>query len=113
MAFLSELIGKTVTDVDGKKLGNLKDVIAKQRAELSHPVVEALVIHHKGDLTAIPYTAIAVLLAPAIALKCRADELKKYTPAEEDIYLARDVLDKQIIDTEGARVVRGNGWPRA
>jgi len=27
---------------------------------------------------------------------------------DEDVMLARDILDKQIIDTEGARVVRVN-----
>jgi magnesium transporter len=108
MAFLSELIGKTVTDVDGKKLGALKDVIARQLAELSHPVVEALVIRQKGTLINIPYTVVAVLISPAIALKCRSEEIRPYTPVEDDIYLARDVLDKQIIDTEGARVVRVN-----
>ena len=31
-----------------------------------------------------------------------------YQPTENDIFLSRDVLDKQIIDTNGARVVRVN-----
>ena len=31
-----------------------------------------------------------------------------YTPAEQDLFLARDVLDKQIIDVDGVRVVRVN-----
>jgi magnesium transporter len=108
MAFLSELIGKPVTDVDGKKLGILKDLIARQLADLSHPVIQALVISQKGKFITIPFSAVAVLFSPAIPLKCKADELQPYTPSEEDIYLARDVLDKQIIDTEGARVVRVN-----
>ena len=108
MAFLSEIIGKPVTDVDGKKIGTLKDLIARQWADLSHPVIEALVINQKGDPLTIPYASVAVLLSPVIPLKCKADELQPYTPDEEDIFLARDVLDKQIIDTEGARVVRVN-----
>lgn len=108
MAFLSELIGKPITDVDGKKLGTLKDLIARQFAELSHPVIEALVIGQKGSFATIPYSAVAALFSPAIPLKCKADELPTYTPGEDDIYLGRDVLDKQIIDTEGARVVRVN-----
>lgn len=108
MAFLSELIGRPVTDVDGKKLGILKDLIARQLAELSHPVIDALVIRQKGNFVTIPYACVAVLFSPAIPLKCRADEIQPYTPIEEDIYLARDVLDKQIIDTDGARVVRVN-----
>lgn len=108
MAFLSELIGKPVTDIDGKKLGNLKDLIARQWADLSHPVIEALVVSQKGNLLTLPFSAVAALFAPAIPLKKRVDEIQPYTPGEEDIFLARDVLDKQIIDTEGARVVRVN-----
>jgi magnesium transporter len=108
MAFLSELIGKPVTDVDGKKIGTLKDLVARQRVKLSHPVIEALIVSQKGDPLTIPYASVAALLSPAIPLKCKADEIQPYTPGEEDIFLARDVLDKQIIDTEGARVVRVN-----
>jgi magnesium transporter len=108
MAFLSELIGKTVTDIDGKKIGTLKDLVARQWPELAHPVIEALVVSQKGDLSILPYSEVAALFSPAIPLKVKADELQPYAPGEEDIYLARDVLDKQIIDTEGARVVRVN-----
>ena len=46
------------------------------------------------------------LLAPTIPLKFRESDLPAYSPGEDDIYLSRDVLDKQIIDTDGARVVR-------
>jgi hypothetical protein len=48
------------------------------------------------------------LFAPSIPLKCRVEEITQYRPAENDIFLSRDVLDKQIIDTDGARVVRVN-----
>jgi magnesium transporter len=48
------------------------------------------------------------LFAPAIPLKYRVDELPTYSATEDDIFLSRDVLDKQIIDTDGARVVRVN-----
>jgi CBS domain-containing protein len=56
----------------------------------------------------VPYTLVTALFAPAIPLKCRADEVTIYEPGEDDIFLSRDVLDKQIIDTNGARVVRVN-----
>ncbi len=51
---------------------------------------------------------VAVLLAPSIPLSRRKADLTPYTHAEQDLYLARDVLDKQIIDTDGVRVVRVN-----
>jgi CBS domain-containing protein len=38
----------------------------------------------------------------------RLADIVPYEPSEGDIFLARDVLDKQIIDTNGVRVVRVN-----
>jgi len=43
-----------------------------------------------------------------VPLKISREQVDGYQPGEADIFLVRDVLDKQIIDTEGARVVRVN-----
>ncbi len=108
MAFISELIDKPVTDVDGKRVGVLKDLIAKFWQELRHPVIEAIEIEGKDDSWLIPFSAVAVLFSAAIPLNCRLEEIQPYTPGEDAIYLVQDVLDKQIIDTNGVRVVRVN-----
>jgi magnesium transporter len=47
-------------------------------------------------------------MSPVISMKFRLEEAPSYELKEDDILLARDVLDKQIIDTDGARVVRVN-----
>jgi magnesium transporter len=108
MAFLSELLGKPVTDLDGVWVGVLGDVIANARPEIAHPVVVAVVVKGRGSEIIIPYTDIAVLLAPAIPLNCRQNNLHTYLPAEQDVRLAEEVMDKQIIDTDDVRVVRVN-----
>lgn len=108
MAFLSEILGHTITDFDGRYIGKLEDLIAREPADAIHPVVDALVIRGKGKILTVPYALVMALFAPSIPLNCRADEITAYQPAEEDIFLSRDVLDKQIIDTDGARVVRVN-----
>jgi magnesium transporter len=108
MAFISELIGKNVTDIDGKKIGNLLDVIAKQPHESHHPIIQALVIKYKRHEILISFSDVAVLISTSIAIKLRIEELTPYTNEENDFFLKRDVLDKQIIDTNGARVVRVN-----
>jgi Mg2+ transporter MgtE len=41
-------------------------------------------------------------------LKYRSDEAPVFELMADDVLLSRDVLDKQIIDTDGARVVRVN-----
>ncbi len=108
MAFLSEILGHTITDYDGRYIGKLEDLIAREPADAIHPIVDGVVIKGKNKLIIVPYSVVMALFAPSIPLKCRADELPQYEPAENDIFLSRDVLDKQIIDTDGARVVRVN-----
>jgi magnesium transporter len=108
MAFLSEILGHTITDFDGHYIGKLEDLIARELADATHPIVDAVVIKDKNKLIMVPYALVMALFAPSIPLKCRADEIPQYQPTENDIFLSRDVLDKQIIDTDGARVVRVN-----
>jgi CBS domain-containing protein len=108
MAYLSDVLGRTVTDFDGNYVGKLEDLIAREQSEAVHPIVDAVVVESKGHSHTIPYSQVMALFAPAIPLKCRASEIPEYETTENDIYLSRDVLDKQIIDTDGARVVRVN-----
>jgi CBS domain-containing protein/sporulation protein YlmC with PRC-barrel domain len=108
MAYMSELTDKLVADVEGEPVGRLIDLIAVKRGEVQHPEITALVVKRQKQDILIPYENVAVLLAPAIPLNKRLQDIVPYQPTENDLYLARDVLDKQIIDTNGMRVVRVN-----
>ena len=108
MAFVSQFIGRPVTDMEGTRVGVLKDFIARADVEVVHPAIEAIVVETKHGTLLIPFSLVAVLLAPVIVVKGQQDGWPVFTVTDQDIYLARDVLDKQIIDTDGARVVRVN-----
>ena len=108
MPFLSDVMGKKVSDLDGHYIGKLEDLIAREISETSHPIVDAIVVITKEGLKTIPYGLVMTLFAPSIPLKCNYSDITEYSSMENDIYLSRDVLDKQIIDTDGARVVRVN-----
>jgi CBS domain-containing protein len=108
MLFLSDLINRPVTDVDGNRLGKLEDVVARSQPGFARPVVEAIMVRGKVGSFAIPYWALAALFSPSVPLKYSLAETELYTVTDQDILLVRDVLDKQIIDTDGARVVRVN-----
>lgn len=108
MFYMSELMGKPVTDVDGKRIGHLQDLIASLRGETPHPKIVALAVKGAGDTFLVPFSEVAVLVALAIPLVRRLQDIVPYEPEEHDLFLARDVLDKQIIDTNGVRVVRVN-----
>jgi magnesium transporter len=108
MAYLSLLIGRPVVDVDCVPVGVLEDIVAIPRPEMPHPQVSAIVVKSGRGQIVVPIAEVAVLLAPSIPLTKKRAEVSAYTLTEQDLFLARDVLDKQIIDTDGVRVVRVN-----
>jgi magnesium transporter len=108
MAFVSELIGRPMVDADGESVGDVKDVIASARADQAHPEIIALMVHRGQVDMAVSMADVAVLLAPSIPLSRRKEEIRPFIPSGQEIFLDRDVLDKQIIDTDGVRVVRVN-----
>jgi len=108
MAYMSELIGKPVVEANGERVGQLTDLIASARGDIPHPKIVAIVVKHGRTTLAVPFSSVALLAIPAVALTQSLAEIVPYEPGERDLYLARDVLDKQIIDTNGMRVVRVN-----
>lgn len=108
MPFISQIIGRSVVDSEGEKLGVVDEVLAIQNASLPHPLLVALVVAHDKEITRYPFSEIAVLFAPVIPLSHNKAQLPIFIPYGNEIQLIDDVLDKQIIDTNGIRVVRVN-----
>jgi CBS domain-containing protein len=108
MAYLSDIMGRTITDLDGKIIGKLDDLVAREVKEFPHPIVDGIVILAQRRKITVPYTLVVSLFSPTILLNTHSVDLPGYEMKEDDILLSRDVLDKQIIDTDGARVVRVN-----
>jgi magnesium transporter len=108
MAFVSDLIGKPVADVDGVRVGRVNDLIAQTGPDVPHPLIVALAVKGGRKQLLIPMTDVVVLLAPAIPLRKRLHEIDEYEVRPTDVQLARDIFDKQIIDTGDMRVVRVN-----
>jgi len=108
MHFVSELIGRSVSDVDGEQIGTLKDLLASHGEEISHPRIIAIEVKQGSSSLIISIIDVAALIAPAIPLTKKRDVILPYQPRASDLFLVRDVLDKQIIDTNGVRVVRVN-----
>lgn len=107
MAFLSELIGQTVWDARGERVGRCADVLIVH-PDQPFPTVRALALKDgEGVGHFVPAEQIG-WLGPNILLKVSRSHLKPFTPQGNELWLARQVLDRQIVDTEGHRVVRVN-----
>ena len=108
MFFASEFVGRPVVDADGQRLGKLRDLIASRHGDIHHPQLVAIEVKQSSGQVFIPIQDVAALVSLAIPLKKKFSEISQYKPQPDDLHLVRDVLDKQIIDTDGMRVVRVN-----
>jgi len=108
MVYISNVLGKPVADVEGEQVGRVEDLIATAGGEQAHPVLVGVVVKRSGHSLIVPFSELVVFVAPVVSLSHRIDDIAPYQPGERDLYLGRDVLDKQIIDTDGMRVVRVN-----
>jgi CBS domain-containing protein/sporulation protein YlmC with PRC-barrel domain len=110
MIFLSTLLRKSIYDIDGRRLGSLRDIYVTLHE--TFPVVTALVVHSSlgngsGDMI-IPWSQVDSLEEPQIYLTVKQAQINTYTPEPDELLLRRDILDKQIVDTQGFRVVKVN-----
>ena len=108
MPFISQIIGRTVVDSEGEKLGRVEEVLATQKPGMQRPVLTALVVSKNKEISYYPFSEIAVVFAQLIPLSQKKEALLPYRVTGSEIQVILDVLDKQIIDTNGIRVVRVN-----
>ena len=105
MVFLSELLGAEVVDVEQRRVGRVRDVTATVIEP--YPVVTGIVVSRR-KAAILPWSSVRTFAGREVALRSTAGNLPTVPANEADIWLGRDVLDKQVIDTDGRRVVRVN-----
>lgn len=104
--FLSEVIKKPVFDPKGESLGRVRDIIVVKGDPL--PRVYAIVIQRKSRLFQIRWEDINLFNKRIISSHLSASLLTPHSPNEDALLAVLDILDKQIVDVYGAKVVRAN-----
>ncbi|MDE3022060.1 MAG: magnesium transporter [Pseudomonadota bacterium] len=104
--FLSELSGRGVYDQYGKRVGRLKDLVIHPSGSL--PEVIGLVIRHHPGAIYLPFRNVARLEPEGIWLSLGSESISPSPPPEDHLLLRRDLLDAQVVDTHGARILRVN-----
>src|SRR5436305_8471502 len=110
MIFLSTLLRQSIYDIEGRRLCVLHDISVSLNE--TFPVVTALVVrsplgNSQNDMI-IPWYQVNSLEEPQIHLVVKQPQIASYTPQSDELLLKRDILDKQIVDTQGFRVVKVN-----
>ena len=105
MLYVSQLKGKQVWDAWGAPVGHCTDVLVGN-PEHAFPPICALALRDT-DLRFVAAEQVSALY-PSIILTVPSKEIRPYTPRGDELWLIDRVLDRQIVDTEGRRVVRVN-----
>jgi CBS domain-containing protein/sporulation protein YlmC with PRC-barrel domain len=106
MPFLSQLLGRPALDAEGVRIGVLRDLLVS--GDNPYPPLNAIVVADKGHLHAIPWIHVASVTPRGTALRSRVRLEAFPAPTDDLIWLGRDLLDKQIVDTHGVKLVRVN-----
>src|SRR5713226_92267 len=110
MAYISELLGREVRDHKSELIGTLRDVLIVPTSGNGdyYPRVVALEVkaRAKHETMLVPWEGTEDLAGNKIILQKPAQSA--YELRGNEIWLSRDVLDKQVIDTNDYRMVRVN-----
>jgi len=102
---LTALLGTPVTDAQGQLRGRLKDVAVATGADAGK--VAGLVLKTRAGLRIVPSEE--VMETPAGTLELRSpNALVELSEKASFLYLQQDLIDRQIIDVHGRKVVRVN-----
>jgi len=104
--YLSEILKKDVINQYGKKIGGLWDLVIVPG--IRFPSVTKLVIKDKNRFFELPVERLNLFNRFVITAHTTEEKHLPYIYNESDILVKKDILDKQILDVNGAKVVRVN-----
>src|SRR5579885_1197333 len=117
---LSLVVGGELRDAAGEKLGRVDDLIVRL-GEDEYPPVTGVVASVAGRQVFVPAEQVAEIAPGRVTLAGDRLDLQHFRRRPQEVLLKKDVLDRQLINVDGARLVRANeielarleGWYRA
>lgn len=103
---LAGLIGRPVLNQTGSEIGRVVDVVARWDGGVAYPPVTGLVVRVGRRRAWLPIGAVGEFRRDLVRLNNARLDLRDFEPRHGEVQLARDVVDHQLVDTDGARVVR-------
>lgn len=112
MLYLSQLLGAPVEDSQGMRIGKVTDVMIPAAQASSNELAQGSIILVEGEAEQpwrVPLEY-ATWQPPTLHLRVPRDQLATLatTPTSNEISLAHDILDKQVIDIARKKAVRVN-----
>lgn len=105
MLFLSSYVGRPVLDAESRTVGKLVDLVARLESRYP-PIVAVRIRRHDKTVVDVPWSGFRSFDPPQIILANPIGQVAVYSLDDRDVLLVRNVLDKQIVDLDGRRVIR-------
>jgi len=105
-AYFAALIRETVYDASGRRLGQIDDILVTPRDHF--PVVSKVAVKLSGEdrTVYIPWHLVRSASYEGFRLSSSLEAAAVAVPDPEDISVRHRLLDRQIVDVSGKRVVR-------
>jgi CBS domain-containing protein len=104
---LSLIVGGALRDADGERLGRVDDLIVRLGDD-DHPPITGVLVTVAGRQAYVPAEQVAGIDNGEVRLSKAKLDLRRFERRPEEVLLRRDVLDRQLINVDGARLVRAN-----
>jgi len=105
MPYLSEIHHRKVIEPNGNEVGTLKDLAVVPQGQF--PAVQWAIVATGDGEKVVKWSDIAQEIGH-LRLRHRLESVPDASLPGEALRLSRDLMDKQIVDTHGAKVVRVN-----
>lgn len=107
-AFLSDMLRMSVLDRDQKVVGRVEDIAV--RLGETYPLVTKLAVRARGprQVLVLPWSAVRSVSSEVITLHLPTEQLQPVPLEPGEVWLEQSILDKQIVDVQGHRVVKVN-----
>ncbi|MEA2215489.1 MAG: hypothetical protein QOK19_1050 [Solirubrobacteraceae bacterium] len=104
---LSTVVGSPLRDADGERLGKVEDLIVRLGGA-GYPPITGVLVTVAGRRSYLGVERVSDIGAGGVVLRKAKLDLRHFERRPEEVLLKRDLLDRQLINVEGARLVRAN-----
>lgn len=104
---LSQVVGRPLRDSDGERLGKVEDLIVRLGG-VGYPPITGVLVTVAGRQSYLGVERVSDIGPDGVVLRKAKLDLRHFERRPEEVLLKRDLLDRQLINVEGARLVRAN-----
>lgn len=104
---LSQVVRSPLLDRDGERVGRVDDLIV-HLGPSDYPRVTGLKARIAGRELFVPIDRVASIAPREVRLSAGKIDLGRFERRPGEVLLGKDVLDRQLINVDGARLVRAN-----